>query len=84
MQYVSCSCFYRVKWHHTRQGGRLEELCPGAGSRRETGSMPLKVGDWAGWSGVGRTWGTRPARQLLGPGPELDGHCKGPEQLQSS
>lgn len=50
-----------------------------------TGSVPLKVGDWAGWawwSGVGRTWGMRPARQLVGLGPERDGHCEGLEQPQ--
>lgn len=50
-----------------------------------TGSVPLKVGDWAGWawwSGVGRTWGMRPARQLVGLGSERDGHCEGPGQPQ--
>lgn len=50
-----------------------------------TGSVPLKVGDWAGWAwwcGVGRTWGMRPARQLVGLGPEQDGHCEGLEQPQ--
>lgn len=71
--------------YHTRQGRRLEELCSGAGRRRETGSVLLKVGDWAGWawwSGVGRMWGMRPARQPVVLGPEWDGHCEGPGQPQ--
>nr|XP_023404818.1 intermediate filament family orphan 1 isoform X6 [Loxodonta africana] len=38
------SCFYRVKWYRRRQGNRLEELCSGAGRRRETGAVRLKVG----------------------------------------
>lgn len=64
---MSRRCFHRVKWSHRRQGSGLDELCSGAGRRQETGSVPLKVGDragWAWWSGVGRRWVMRLARQL--------------------
>ncbi|XP_040318574.1 non-homologous end joining factor IFFO1 [Herpailurus yagouaroundi] len=66
------SCFSRVKWHHKRQGSGLEEPWSGAGRRRETGSVPLKVGDRAGGPGglVRAGQGRRPARQLVGLGPE--------------
>lgn len=62
-----------------RQGSGLDELCSGAGRRRETGSVPLKVGDWAGWawwSGVGRRamWLCEAGRagDLAGMGMEKD------------
>lgn len=62
IQPVSCRCFHR------RQGSSLTSsvLC---GQERETGSVPLKVGDWVvggtWWIGVGRRWGMGPARQLV-------------------
>lgn len=76
MRDVSCSCFYRVKWSHKRQGSGLEELCSGAGRRRETGSVRLKVGHWAGVPGglVRVVVGSRAAGET---GPGWDGYCGG-------
>lgn len=69
-----------------RQGSRLASsvLC---GQERETGSVPLKVGDWAEAGGRGRlVWaggrGMSPARQLAELGPRGDGYWRGPKWWQ--